>query len=190
MTGVGVRQAGDRQADDRPARVRILLTGMSAVGKSTLVGLLREQGHTAVDLDDGYTTESVGLPGEVLWLEDRVRALLDGPEEVLLVAGCASNQGVFRDEWDHVVLLSAPPEVLRHRLGERDTNSFGKDPQEAAQVLADQAEVEPLLRRVADTEIVTTAPVQDVLQEVLRICETALKRRASPAKPPRKWGER
>lgn len=152
-----------------PSRTRILLTGMSAVGKSTLVALLRDRGWAAVDLDEGYTTESIGLPGEVLWLEDRVRELLDGPDPVLFVAGCASNQGAFHHDFDRIVLLSAPAEVVRQRLRERDTNDFGKGPGEEEQVLADLAEVEPLLRRVADVEIVTTGPPEEMLGRILEL---------------------
>lgn len=151
-------------------RTRVLLTGMSGVGKSTMVSLLRDQGWAAVDLDQGYTTESVGLPGEVLWLESRVRELLDGSDEVLFVAGTASNQGGFHDDFDHIVLLSAPPEVVRQRLRTRDTNPFGKTPQEEATALADLAEVEPLLRRAADHEIVTTGSPEQTVQEMLARC--------------------
>jgi broad-specificity NMP kinase len=165
----------------RKGRIRILLTGISAVGKSTLVELLRQRGYAAVDLDDGYTTESIGLSGEVLWLEDRVREMLEGPEEVLFVAGCASNQVKFQDEFDHIVLLSAPSEVVRQRLATRDTNPFGKTADEEARVLADQAVVEPMLRRVADTEIVTTAPVERTLDAVLGVCETAMRMRGQRA---------
>lgn len=150
-------------------RTRILLTGMSAVGKSTLVAMLRERGVAAVDLDEGYTTESIGQPGEVLWLEDRVRALIDGPQEVLFVAGCASNQGKFHRDFDRIVLLSAPPEVVRERLRSRADNPFGKTPEQEAQVLADQVEVEPLLRRAADTEIVTTGSPEETLDRLLEV---------------------
>src|SRR5690606_1386285 len=145
-------------------------------GKSTLVGLLCERGWAAVDLDDEYTTESIGLPGEVLWLEDRVRELLDGPEDVLFVAGCASNQVGFHDDFYRIVLLSAPREVVRQRLRTRDTNPFGKTADEEAKVMADQAAVEPLLRRAADHEVVTTGSLEQTLQEVLDVCETATKR--------------
>ena len=167
----------------RHGRTRILLTGMSAVGKSTLVRRLRSLGHAAVDLDDGFTTESIGVPGEVLWLEDRVRQLLDGPEDVLFVAGCASNQAQFHDDFDHIVLLSAPPEVIRQRLRERDTNDFGKTRAQEEQVLTDLADVEPLLRRVADTEIVTIGSVGQALDELAQVCKTATKRRGGRAKP-------
>lgn len=176
-------------------RLRILLTGMSAVGKSTLVQGLRGLGHAAVDTDDGFTTESTGQAGEVLWLEDRVRALLDGPEEVLFVAGCASNQVGFHDDFDHIVLLSAPPEVLRQRLATREGNPFGKTPEQVAQVLSDLAEVEPLLRHAADTEIVTTQTLDDTLRQIVEIGrgasdETRTKRRNEPAEAAPKLGGR
>lgn len=171
----------------RHGRTRILLTGMSAVGKSTLVHRLRSLGHAAVDLDEGYTTESIGLPGEVLWLEDRVRGLLVGPEPVLFVAGCASNQAQFHDDFDHIVLLSAPPEAIRQRLRERDTNSFGKTPAQEEQVLTDLADVEPLLRQAADTEIVTTGSPGQALEELLQVCETATKMRGGRTEPLSFW---
>lgn len=191
MTGPSAASPWPAGTPSREGRIRILLTGMSAVGKSTLVGLVRERGWAAVDLDDGYTTESIGLPGEVLWLEDRVRRLLDGPEEVLFVAGCASNQGAFRDDFDQIVLLSAPPDVIRERLATREGNPFGKTPEQATRVLADQAEVEPLLRRVADHEIVTTGEVEQSVEQVLAVlgaCETSTKMRDGRTKPPSKLG--
>ena len=165
------------------SRTRILLTGMSAVGKSTVVALLRERGYAAVDTDEHLTTESIGLPGEVLWLEDRVREVLEGPEEVLFLAGCASNQGSFHEDFDDIVLLSAPPAVLAQRLATRTTNPFGKTSEQATQVLADQREVEPLLRRVADHEIVTIGPPEQTVEQLLSICETRGKIGAGPAKP-------
>lgn len=167
-------------------RLRILLTGMSAVGKTTLVRQLRARGHAAVDTDDGYTTESVGQAGEVLWLEDRVRALLDGPEEVLFVAGCASNQIGFHDDFDSIVLLSAPPAVLRERLATREDNPFGKIPEQVAQVMADLAEVEPLLRRVADVEIVTTGSPEQTLEQVLAASRSAAVRKGQRSGAPQK----
>ncbi|WP_256840161.1 AAA family ATPase [Ornithinimicrobium faecis] len=179
MTEPTQGQPGPDRTGLRPRRLRILLTGMSAVGKSTLVHRLRELGREAVDLDDGCTTESIGLPGEVLWLEDRVREVLDGPQELLFIAGCASNQGVFRDDFDRTVLLSAPPDVIRQRLRERDTNPFGKTPEQEATVLADQAEVEPLLRQIADQEIVTTGSLEEVVAQVLAVSDAARESRAA-----------
>lgn len=172
--------------EPRAGRLRILLTGMSAVGKSTLVARLRELGHAAIDTDDGYTTESIGQAGEVLWLEDRVKALLDGPEEVFFVAGCASNQVVFHDDFDHIVLLSAPAEVIQQRLTTRENNQFGKTAEQVAQVMADLAEVEPLLRQVADVEIVTTGSLEQTLEEVLAVTRSSAVEQVQQSEPPQK----
>jgi hypothetical protein len=89
--------------------------------------------------------------------------------DLLFVSGCASNQGQFYEFFDHVVLLSAPVEVMLERLATRTTNSFGKSPDERAKILDDLANVEPLLRRRATAEIDTSAPLDDVVATVLRL---------------------
>lgn len=168
--------------------VRILLTGISGVGKSTLAAALAARGQRAVDLDapawsTWVTADAADEPAEWgtpverdrdwVWREDRVRALLaedgDGP---LFVSGCAANQRLFRDRFDHVVLLTAPRAVIAARLVARTTNAYGKLPTEAARVLAQVDTVEPLLRRSADQVIDTDAPLAAVLDRVLAIART------------------
>jgi hypothetical protein len=97
---------------------RVLITGMSGTGKSTVLVHLAERGHQVVDADDeGWSHEvptADGLSREQLWREDRMDALLAGePSGSLFIAGCASNQGRFYDRFDAVVLLSVPVEVSR-----------------------------------------------------------------------------
>jgi dephospho-CoA kinase len=146
---------------------RVLLTGMSGTGKSTVVHALLARGHRAVDTDDGWT---VPLPdGRQSWDEAAIEALLDEPAELLFVAGCEENQVHFHPRFDAIVLLSAPVGVLAERLASRDTNPFGKDPDELVRILTDVREVEPLLRRAATHEIDTTQPLDDVVAEVERI---------------------
>jgi shikimate kinase len=148
---------------------RVLLTGMSGVGKSSVVARLRELGYAAVDLDEPGWSET-RADGEWVWREDRVADLLAAnDDDLLFVSGCAENQGRFHERFEHVVLLSAPPGTLVERLAARTNNAFGKDPSEVEKVLQDQAAFEPLLRRSATSEIVTTAPLEDVVAEVLRI---------------------
>jgi hypothetical protein len=148
---------------------RVLITGMSGTGKSSLLDELAGRGYRAVDTDYGDYFETVG--GERLWREDRVSALLssapDGPPGVLFVQGTTRNQGLFYPRFDHIVLLSAPPAVLAERLATRTANPYGKDPAELAETLGYQRTVEPLLRRAATLEVVSTVPVTRVADLVL-----------------------
>lgn len=158
---------------------RVLITGMSGTGKSSVVAELQALGYAAVDADAAGLSAEVAAPaGEVtglgpgrdwVWQEAAIRAVLERPDPLLFLAGCSPNQGVFRAAFTHVVLLTAPPEVIVQRLRERTTNPFGKDPGELARTLALQAEVEPLLRRSATHVIATRAPLEEVVAEVLRV---------------------
>ena len=148
---------------------RVLITGMSGAGKSSLLDELAARGHRAVDTDYGDYFHTVD--SESLWREDRISALLNSaPDELpgaLFVQGTTRNQVVFYPRFDHIVLLSAPPEVLAERLATRTGNRYGKDPGELAETLRYQQTVEPLLRASATLEVVTTIPVARVADTVL-----------------------
>ena len=149
---------------------RVLLTGMSGTGKSSVVRELVARGYKAVDIDDGRCEP---LPdGRQQWREDAVRDLLDTEDvDVLFVAGCEENQVGFHPRFDQIILLSAPLETVLERLSARTTNAFGKSAEERQRVLDDAATVEPLLRGVADHEIVTTATLDEVVTTVLGLID-------------------
>lgn len=149
---------------------RVLLTGMSGVGKSSVVRELVARGFKAVDTDDGW---SEPLPdGRQRWREDAIDALLDTEDaEILFVAGCEENQARFHARFDHVILLRAPPDTLLRRVAARTDNPYGRTPDDQRRISDDVAAVEPLLRRVADHEVSTTATLDDVVATVLRLVE-------------------
>ena len=93
--------------------------------------------------------------------------------DLLFVAGCAANMGKFRPQFNQVILLSAPVDVIVERLPTRTTNTYGKHPDEAARVLDLIERVEPLLRKTADHEINTSVPLNDVVATVLQIAHEA-----------------
>jgi len=146
----------------------VLVTGMSGTGKSASLAELARRGHRVVDTDyGGYADER---DGEQLWREDRVAALLDAHHGgTLFVGGCVANQGRFYPRFDAIVLLTAPAEVVLERVAGRDSNPFGKRDEERERILADLAEVEPLLRAGATDEIDTRAPLADVVDELERV---------------------
>lgn len=149
---------------------RVLLTGMSGVGKSSVVRELVARGHKAVDTDDGLCEPL--HDGRQRWQEDAIQALLDLEDaDVLFVAGCEENQVSFHSQFDHIVLLTAPLETLVERLETRSSNSYGKDTEDLRRFHEDVVNVEPLLRRVATHEIRTTAPLDEVVTTLLRIVD-------------------
>jgi shikimate kinase len=149
---------------------RVLLTGMSGTGKSSVVRALAGLGHKAIDTDDGLCES---LPdGRQRWREDAIEQLLDTENaEVLFIAGCEENQVRFQPRFDLIIMLSAPAGVIVERLAARTTNHYGKAPGELRRILDDLQAVEPRLRRVADHEIVTTMPLHDVVTTVLRLAD-------------------
>ena len=125
---------------------RVLLTGMSGTGTSTLIRALAACGDKAIDTDTdewstwmrdaGYPDHPVsGEQRDWVWREDRMQRLLATEDAaVLLVSGCTSNQGAFYALFDHVILLSAPSAALLGRLATRTTNpnsgtrGYGRSP--------------------------------------------------------------
>lgn len=159
---------------------RVLLTGLSGVGKSAVIEEPAARGFKAVDTDyDGLSEvvsvsvdEPTGLdPGQDwVWREDRIQALLSASDaDLLFIAGCSPNQGTFYPQFDHVILLTAPVPVIVERLATRATNPYGKRPEEVARTLGLLQTVEPLLRQGAGHVIETTIPLDQVVAEVLRI---------------------
>lgn len=159
---------------------RVLLTGMSGTGKSTVVAELAARGYKAVDADENGLSELVTVPEEELtglgsgqdwvWREDRIQQLLTTEDaDLLFLSGCSPNQGTFYPLFERVILLAAPAEVIVARLAARTNNPFGKRSEEVARVLELQRTIEPLLRQGADHEIDTSAPLDKVVAQVLRL---------------------
>ncbi|MDF2555036.1 MAG: ATP-binding protein [Microbacterium sp.] len=138
---------------------RILVTGMSGAGKSTLLAELARRGRITVDTDyDGWE-----LPGG-LWDEHRMSDLLERCDDVV-VSGTVANQGRFYARFDHVVLLSAPLNVLIERVATRRNNPYGQTPEQQSEIRQYTTEVEPLLRRGASIEL-------DARRSVVELADT------------------
>ncbi|MFD7156764.1 AAA family ATPase [Kribbella sp. NPDC059898] len=141
---------------------RILVTGMSGAGKTTVLDELARRGHHTVDTDyDGWTRP------DGTWDEPRMRQLLTRPD--VIVSGTVENQGTFYDRFHHVVLFTAPLEILIDRVRRRTNNPYGRTPAEQAEIAQYVETVEPLLRQGATLELDTRQPVSALADAVERL---------------------
>lgn len=146
------------------------MTGMSGTGKSTALVELERRGFRVVDTDEPPWSEWCDEDGGYVWREDLIAKLLargNGP--TLYVSGTVSNQGRFYSQFDAVVLLSAPADVLLQRLESRTTNDYGKTIEQRGLILSHLAQVEPLLRASCTHEIDAAQPIADVVAQLVEI---------------------
>jgi dephospho-CoA kinase len=140
---------------------------MSGTGKSTVLAELSKRGFATVETDIEPWSEWSDEAGGYVWDEALVAELLEREcETTLFVSGTVSNQGRFYDRFDAVVLLSAPAKVLLERIDSRTTNRFGKSTEERERIVADLAEIEPLLRATCTHELDATQPIEAVVAEL------------------------
>jgi dephospho-CoA kinase len=140
---------------------RILITGMSGTGKSTVLAELATRGWRTVDTDyDGWTDGDGGA-----WDEARMTDLLAHEPDVV-VSGTSENQKRFYDRFEHVVLLSAPVDVLIDRVRRRTNNSYGQSEEQQQRIRTHAIEVEPLLRRGATVELDARLSVEDLADAI------------------------
>lgn len=158
---------------------RVLITGMSGTGKSSVIQELVARGYQAYDLDAPEWSEWIDTdPSDMLtptqgkdwvWREDRVRALLSKPGDgMLFISGCAENMEQLFPLIDAVILLSAPVATIMERLATRSTG-YGRVAEERRKVTHLISTIEPLLRKSADYEIDTRRPIHATVDEILRI---------------------
>ena len=154
MSGPVVCQTGSGRLGSYSGDVaRVLVTGLSGTGKTKVLEELHPRGHRTLDTDyDGWVRADGG------WDVPRMAELLDRHADIF-IAGTVDNQGHFYPQFDHVVLLSAPLDVLLHRVGVRSGNPYGKSAADRAEIEHYLATVEPLLRRGASVELDARLPV-------------------------------
>jgi dephospho-CoA kinase len=146
---------------------------MSGTGKSAALAELERRGFAVADTDEPGWTEWSGQEAALIWREDRIAELLAMEREVpLFVSGTVPNQGRFYGDFDAIVLLSAPAEVLLGRIETRTTNDYGKTAEERDLILGHLAEVEPLLRATCTHEIDAGQPLEAVVAQLVAIGES------------------
>ncbi len=149
----------------------MFITGLSGVGKSSVLELLSKRGYNVIDTDYEFTTNY--RSEEMLWNEDKINQLLyENRNKLLILSGCYSNQGKFYQYFDHIVLLTADIDVMLERLNKRTTNFYGKSEKDKVEIIDSYITIFPLLKKRADKIIDTTnisiEQVCDQLENILK----------------------
>jgi broad-specificity NMP kinase len=99
-----------------------------------------------------------------------VRELLATEDaDVLFVVRSDDAQVLFYPDFDQIVLLRAPRDVMVQRLASRSNNPFGKSSEELARILADLETFEPSMRRAATHEIDTSKSIDHVIEQIISL---------------------
>ena len=150
---------------------RILLTGLSGVGKTSVIQTLRARGFHAIDTD--YDDWCELADGERIWREDKMRELLTAPlTSPLFISGCYSNQGKFAEFFDAKILLGAPLEEMLRRVANRDSNPYGKSESHREEIRWNFEYIQPLLKQGADFELDSaTMCVQEIADFLVNLAQ-------------------
>ena len=166
--------------------MKILLTGISGVGKTTTLVELEKLGSFVIDIDttglckwkhkDTKEIVHYGLDGkDYAWLEshgwycdtERLKILLSAIREDknVFVSALTENMEEVVELFDKVFILTVDEEELRQRLTERTTNPFGRKEDEQDFIISEQSK---LLQKINDPiRIETNITPSEVAKKIL-----------------------
>ncbi|MEO6513673.1 MAG: AAA family ATPase [Candidatus Saccharimonadales bacterium] len=163
---------------------KILITGSSGVGKSTVIQELGRRGYIAIDgdaepglarLEIRETGEPVEWPkGFVDWhayswnLQEPVLKRALSRDETMFLGGIYGNQPDYYHLFDKLIVLDVTPEEHLRRLDTRPTRPVGDDNQNIQDKLG---KYPILMKRFLDSGFVPVYASGNVAQTVDRILE-------------------
>lgn len=154
---------------------KVLLTGMSGVGKSTILNQLKVEGFLTVDLDNsGWINYDVKEEDYLMDTTKIIDFITLHEKEVVFLAGTTINQIHIYSYLDFVISLTAPLEVMKERIQNRENNPFGKTEDEWSKIVSDKVTFEEQIFKSSDYVISTDKPLQDILKEIYEACRIDL----------------
>jgi broad-specificity NMP kinase len=162
-----------------------LITGVAGTGKSTLAKELKRRGYAAYDTEEGFSYyidkasgERCAYPKEPSpeWYGKHERVfdekvlmnlLKKHAQEPLFIASITANQAKYYDQFDKIFLLTAPDEVIVHRLGTRTNNYFGRHPLDLQRVIGRHQQFDDELTALGAQPVDSTQPIEIVAGEII-----------------------
>lgn len=165
---------------------RYLITGVAGTGKSTLAKELRRRGYAAYDTEEGFsyyadkqTGQRVERPHEPTqeWYDGHERVfdekvlmnlIKKHADETLFICSITANQAKFYPQFDKLFLLTAPDDIITHRLGTRTNNYFGRHPLDLQRVIGRHQQFDDELKALGAVTIDSTHHIEEVADEILK----------------------
>ena len=162
-----------------------LITGVAGTGKSTRTKELRRRGLAAYDTEEGFsyyvdkqTAERVAYPATPSqeWYDGHERVfdeqvlmnlLKKHADELLFICSITANQAKFYPQFGKIFLLTAPDEVITHRLGTRTNNYFGRHPLDLQRVIGRHQQFDDELKALGAQPVDSTQSIGSVADEIL-----------------------
>lgn len=173
------------------AKRNYLVEGLSGAGKSSVYEELIRRGYKAITTDRAWKvhedadTGRSARPIHSMWDQQKAVSELESPEpEVLFVCGSSRNRDRFLPYFTKVFNLRIDDDTMRRRLHERTNNEFGKQPEELELMLRlNRSDEKP----AGAIDLDATQPLDQVVDEVLRLANCGIVASDSPLAP---WSKR
>ena len=164
---------------------RFYITGVSGVGKSSVVEELKKKGIFTIDRDGveglcrwiNKDTQKISewRPGtEDIWYKkhkyicDKAKLInLMKDKDIVVVAGLANNRSELWDLFDKVFLLHCKEETFIKRITERTSHDFGKHKLEKENILSWYKNFEKEIVEEGAIPIDTDKPLHAVVDEII-----------------------
>lgn len=99
---------------------------------------------------------------------ERVKALAErAKNKLVFLCGIPSNDLELAEYYDRVICLVIDEETMKHRVAHRDTNTFGKSPDELDLMLYWRGKMLERYEKFGATMIDATQPLETVVNRVM-----------------------
>ena len=100
------------------------------------------------------------------WDKEKFNKLLSSNKTVF-IGGSASNQAEFFAFFDKIFLIKIDDATLRSRISTRNTNDFGKHPEELAHILSWHESMQDYIENKGAVVIDGSQPLNTVVDQIL-----------------------
>ncbi|MCM6855222.1 AAA family ATPase [Enterococcus durans] len=150
--------------------VKVLLTGMSGVGKSTVLKQISKSYSHSIDLDyDGWIHMEDVSNERKMDTNKIINYIQKYNDEDIFFSGTTINQKDIYPYLDFIITLTAPIEIMRERILTRDNNSFGKSNHDWEKIKNNKIEFEQLIIKSSDFVISTEQTVNEIVYEIYNL---------------------